>query len=127
MPPNDVLTVYDCLRSGGYDMAKTFREERHDGWFRLIVSRFYNVLLKLLFPRVSVRDANSKPKLFTREALQRLRLTSDDWFIDAEIMIQASARGFRLGEVPTIFSRRRALGIPRAGRRLRPRWRRGIR
>lgn len=103
MPAIDVVTVYDCLETGGFDMAMTFRQERHDGATRLFVSRVYNALLKLLFPSVSVRDANSKPKIFTRAALRQLHLTSDDWFIDAEIVIQASEVGFRIGEVPTTF------------------------
>jgi glycosyltransferase involved in cell wall biosynthesis len=103
MPPSDVIAVYDCLRGGGFDMAKTYRRERHDSGFRLVISRFYNVVLKLLFPGVTVRDANGKPKIFTREALGRLTLTSTDWFIDAEMIIQATRLGLRIGEVPTVF------------------------
>jgi hypothetical protein len=103
MPPADVLAVYDCLRAGGYDMAKTYREERHDGLYRLAISRVYNAALKVLFPSVRVRDANGKPKIFTRPALQQLTLTSSGWFIDAEMVIQATRRGLRIGEVPTLF------------------------
>lgn len=103
MPPADVVAVYDCLRTGGFDLAKTFRQKRYDGGVRLIISRGYNLALKLLFPLVSVQDANSKPKIFTREALQKLSLTSDDWFIDAEIIIKATQLGLRIGEVPTVF------------------------
>jgi glycosyltransferase involved in cell wall biosynthesis len=103
MPPADIIAVYDCLRRGGLDMAKTYREERHDGVVRLVISRVYNAVLKMLFPSVRVRDANSKPKIFTRAALERLTLTSDDWFIDAEMIIQASRLGLRIGEVATVF------------------------
>ena len=46
---------------------------------------------------------NSKPKILTREAYARMDLTSDDWFIDAEIMIQARRLGLKVGEVPTGF------------------------
>jgi hypothetical protein len=105
MPPLDVVAVYDCLRAGPYDMAKTYRRERHDGAFRVLVSHLYNIALRLHFPSVRVRDANGKPKIFTREALQRLRLTSSGWFIDAEMVIQASRLGLRIGEVPTTFYR----------------------
>jgi len=103
MPPEDVVLVYDLLRSGGFDVAKTYRTARGDGAFRIGVSRAYNAALKILFPSVRVRDANGKPKIFTREALERLHLTSDDWFIDAEIVIQATRLGLRIGEAPTVF------------------------
>lgn len=103
MPPEDVLAVYDVLRSGPFDLAKTYRAERRDGLFRLVISRSYNLVLRLLFPKVRVHDANSKPKIFTRDALDKLTLTSDDWFIDAEIIIQASQLGLRIGEIETIF------------------------
>ena len=49
------------------------------------------------------RDMNSKPKILSREAYERMRLGADDWFIDAEIMIEARRLGLRIGEVPTGF------------------------
>jgi glycosyltransferase involved in cell wall biosynthesis len=103
MPPEDVVAVYECLQQGNFDMAKTFRVERFDGLWRRLISHIYNACLKLLFPRVRVRDANGKPKIFSRRALERLHLSSDDWFIDAEMIIQASELGLRIGEVPTVF------------------------
>lgn len=103
IPPDDVVAVYECLRQGGYDLAQTFRSVRHDGAWRRLVSRVYNIALRGLFPRVTVHDANGKPKILTREALARLSLHSDGWFIDAEIIIQATQLGFRIGEVPTVF------------------------
>ena len=39
----------------------------------------------------------------TRDAYSRMNLESDDWFIDAEIMIQARRLGLRVGELPTGF------------------------
>ena len=103
MPPKDIVRIYRALRAGNHDMAKTYREQRHDGIWRVLISRVYNLLLKTLFPRVRVRDANSKPKIFKREALEKLKLTSDDWFIDAEIIIQSSHLNFSIKEIDTVF------------------------
>ena len=50
------------------------------------------------------RDVNSKPKARTRASYERLDLESNDWFIDAEIMIQAGSLGFRVAEVSTYFN-----------------------
>lgn len=103
MPPEDLVKLYDALIAGDYDMAKTYRVERHDPLSRLVVSRIFNLMLKMLFPAVRVRDTNSKPKMLRYEALHRLTLMADRWFIDAEIMIQASWQKFRIVEIPTVF------------------------
>jgi hypothetical protein len=50
-----------------------------------------------------VRDINAKPKILTRAAFEKLTLESTDWFIDAEILIQARRFGFRIGETETEF------------------------
>lgn len=107
MPAEDIVRVYDSLMSGQrgeqYDCAKTYRVKRGDGLERGFISFIYNTLLTLLFPKVTVRDANAKPKIFTRQAFERLRLTSPDWFADAEIIIQGTYLGFRFIEIPTVF------------------------
>lgn len=103
MPAEDVIRIYDALRSGAYDCAKTYRIGRFDGWKRTAISKIYNALFKIFFPRVHLRDINSKPKIFTREAYSKLDLRSTDWFADAEMMIQASYLGFRINEIPTVF------------------------
>ncbi|OGZ08785.1 MAG: hypothetical protein A3D65_03235 [Candidatus Lloydbacteria bacterium RIFCSPHIGHO2_02_FULL_50_13] len=117
MPADDIVRVYDSLMSGQYDCAKTYRTKRDDGRKRGFISLMYNTLLTLLFPKVSVKDANAKPKIFTRQAFERLRLTSSGWFIDAEIIIQGTYLGFRFIEVPTVFRQnkfRRSFVRPRA-------------
>lgn len=107
MPAEDVVRIYDALRSGEYECAKTYRAGRFDGMKRKIISLVYNTLLKMSFPKIHLRDVNSKPKIFTREAYSKLNLKSTDWFADAEMMIQASYIGFRISEVPTIFHENR--------------------
>src|SRR5437763_1627489 len=87
-----------CYRAG-----EGARVERGDGLSRRLVSALYNGVFRLLFPGFPVRDVNGKPKLLTRAAYERLSLASDDWFIDAEIMIQARRLGLRVGEVETVF------------------------
>ena len=103
MPPEDIIKVYDTLVEGHHDIAKTYRDQRFDGWFRILISVVYNLVVKVLFPRVAVRDVNSKPKIFTSAALKKLQLQSDDWFIDAEIILKATRLGLSIGEVSTIF------------------------
>ena len=42
--------------------------------------------------------------MFSRATYDKLNLRSDDWFIDAEIMIQAERLGLAIGELPTTFN-----------------------
>jgi glycosyltransferase involved in cell wall biosynthesis len=103
MPVEDLVRVYRVIRVDDLDLVKTYRLRRGDGWRRRTLSFVYNLLFALLFPGTFSRDVNSKPKILTREAYQSLRLESDDWFIDAEIIVQARDRGLRIGEIPTSF------------------------
>lgn len=103
MLPEDPYRVYQKLLAENLDMVKTYRRKRYDGILRKINSDVYNALFRLLFPGFKVRDINSKPKIFTRQFLDKLELTSDDWFFDAEVMIQARRLRCKLGEIPTEF------------------------
>jgi glycosyltransferase involved in cell wall biosynthesis len=99
----DLVWIYRLLREQELDLAKTYRTRRGDGLKRKLFSLVFNGLFHVLFPGLAVRDVNAKPKILTRSAYQRLNLRSDDWFIDAEILIQARRLGFRIGEIETEF------------------------
>lgn len=103
MPAEDVVRVHRELEAGGFDLVKTVRVRRDDGPYRRFVSRVYNLLFRLLFPGLGCSDVNSKPKVLTREAYERMELASDGWFVDAEIMIEARRLGLAMAEVPTVF------------------------
>ncbi len=53
---------------------------------------------------METKDINSKPKIITRDAYSKMNLKSTDWFIDAEIMIQARALKLKIEKIPVIFS-----------------------
>lgn len=103
MPSLDVVKVYELLRSGGYDLVKTYRAARDDGRWRAFISQAFNVVFRVLFPGRAFRDLNSKPKVMTREAYETMHLTSDDWFADAEIMLEVLRNGLSVYEIPTVF------------------------
>lgn len=102
-PMEDVALLYEKLVAENADIGIGYRVERYDGLHRILISRSYKMLLRMLFPRVRLRDPNSKPKMFTRRALSQMTLASDDWFIDAEIVIQGSYKGMKFVEVPTVL------------------------
>lgn len=103
MPPEDIINVYRKIANEGLDFVTTYRLIRCDGAMRKLISNIYNLLFRMLFPGVNVKDVNSKPKIFKREAFDKIILRSDDWFIDAEMVIQAKKLNFKIGQVPTKF------------------------
>jgi glycosyltransferase involved in cell wall biosynthesis len=103
MPVDDVVKVYQWIAGGEHDLVLTYRITRGDGPVRWLFSYCFNASFRVLFPGLGARDVNSKPKVITRAAYERLELTADDWFIDAEIMIQARRLRLRVREVPTSF------------------------
>jgi len=105
MPPEDIIRVYKKIKEENLDFVKTYRVKRNDNIMRRITSCVYNFIFRVLFPRIGLNDINSKPKIFTKEAYGRLHLISDDWFLDAEMVIQARKAKFKMGEVPTEFFR----------------------
>ena len=104
MPAEDLARAYQRFRQGDVDLVKMVRVQRGDGLWRRTISAIYNLFFRLLFPGLDCADVNAKPKLLSRSALDRLRLTADGWFIDAELMIQARRLGLRVAELPTDFA-----------------------
>jgi len=103
MPSGDVVRVYNAMKEKGLDFAKTYRTKRNDGSYRKLISVVYNYLFKIMFPGVKAWDMNSKPKIMTREFYDKLKLESNGWFIDAEIMIVARRLNIKMGEIETVF------------------------
>jgi len=104
MPCSDIAVVYKLIKSGSFDLVKTYRSNRLDGFYRSFLSKWYNRLFHWIYkPPVPLKDVNAKPKILTREAYLKLHLISNDWFTDAEIMIQALQNNFKVCEVATVF------------------------
>ncbi|HEY4000285.1 MAG TPA: glycosyltransferase family 2 protein [Candidatus Xenobia bacterium] len=106
---SDVVAVWQRMKAGNCDVAKTCRVRREDGPIRQVVTFFCNIIFPVVFP-VRTRDINGTPKIMTRQVYQDLKLESKDWFLDAELMIKCARRGLRVAEVPVTF-RARAGGI----------------
>lgn len=104
MPPEDIPRLFKTLVKEKLDICKAKRISRGDGPYRKFISGIFNGLMQVLFPGI-VDDINGKPKLFTRNAYEKLSLESDDWFIDAEIMIKARRLGLKVGDIETNFYR----------------------
>lgn len=109
----DALILEKMLRvfidSPRVQFVKTYRTKRHDGRYRLLISKIYQLLFRLLYGG-KIRDINSGPKLFRSGFFsQILPLNFNDWFIDAEIMIKSvgKLKENELAEIPIEFHPRK--------------------
>jgi glycosyltransferase involved in cell wall biosynthesis len=102
-PVSDVVRMYRAMVETGADVMKGRRVLRHDGPYRRLISITYNVLFRLFFRTKGLWDINGKPKGLTRAAYERLDLRSDDWFVDAEIVLRARELGLKVHELPVEF------------------------
>lgn len=102
-PIESVSEVYKEIKDSNFDIVKTYRNKRKDGFYRFVISRIYNLIFNLLFPGIKSKDVNSKPKIFSKDTYLKMNLQSTDWFIDAEIMIYAKKQNLRIKEIPISF------------------------
>jgi glycosyltransferase involved in cell wall biosynthesis len=103
-PIESIAQCFHKIKEGGFGLVKTYREQRNDGFYRRSISGVYNFLFMILFSSLRSKDVNSKPKIMTRDAYEQLDLHSDDWFIDAEIMIQIGRHRIPFYEFPVVFN-----------------------
>ncbi|HET7230257.1 MAG TPA: glycosyltransferase [Longimicrobium sp.] len=98
--PEDVVRTYRLMEGREERvLAKVRRRFRQDSWKRKLVSVNYNLLLLGTFGWLGALDVNGSPKIFSRASLERMRLVSDDWFLDPELIIKAHELGLRVIEI----------------------------
>ena len=70
-------------------------------WKREVISRCYNLLVKLLFGN-GFSDAQCGFKAIKRGVAQELlpQVEDGEWFFDTELLLLAEERGYRVSEVP---------------------------
>jgi glycosyltransferase involved in cell wall biosynthesis len=90
----------ECLRMMAmreeFDLIVGKRKQKHYGWWRRFVSDAFNILPRILFG-ISTHDAGSI-KLFRKDVLA-IPLCSHGPFREAERIVRAHKRGFRVGVV----------------------------
>lgn len=93
--------------TGRFDIIVGYRRARQDPWIRLVNAWGWNRLVNGLLG-LGVRDVNCAFKIFHRRVFDQVGIHSDGAFVNAEILAQARAAGFRVKEVPVTHFPRRA-------------------
>jgi glycosyltransferase involved in cell wall biosynthesis len=105
-PVDDVLKLYTLMRETGAAVGKGRRVSRDDGLYRRTISTGYNLIFRAIFGWSGhLWDVNGKPKGLAREAYRAMTIRSDDWFADAEIVLEARRLNLQIVELPVVFHR----------------------
>ncbi len=104
----DFAKVFLALKNNNLDICKVRRINREESIARKIQSTIYNKLLLFLFA-ITLTDINGCPKIMKKEVYEAINPQSRDWFLDAEIIIKASRKKYKILELPVI-SRKRQKG-----------------
>ncbi|EMI16504.1 glycosyl transferase family protein [Rhodopirellula maiorica SM1] len=104
------LTELDrfVLLSDRYDIVCGYRIDRKDTSLRCWYSKVYNLLVRRLLG-VEVRDVDCALKMFHRDVAKELRITSDGFLVNSELLTQAKHLGHSVVEVG-VSHRPRLLG-----------------
>lgn len=105
--PLTTARLYEIAKSNPGYLVKALRHVRQDGLVRIILSRLYNGLFRLLYG-IDVKDINGIPKIFPGELSRRLELRTKGSFFDAELLIKITMLNCRVLEVPIISKQRRS-------------------
>ncbi len=106
----DVVRLYEAaISSDGRVLAKARRRFRMDGFARKLVSIAYNVMVRVLWPKLETLDVNGLPKIMPRHVAAAMSLESRGWLLDPEILIKAHYMGLRVLEL-NVFARMRNAG-----------------
>jgi glycosyltransferase involved in cell wall biosynthesis len=87
---------YPLLREA--DIVCGYRTNRQDSFARALYSKMFNFLMRILFG-VKVRDTQIGFKLLRKSVFEKVKLTTDSMFIDAELLIKAQKAGYRITEL----------------------------
>ena len=97
--PFDFREVHKAMRLMNQyeaDIVAAYRFDRTgEGYVRVVYSFFYNLLVRALFG-CRFRDVNFAFKLVRRSVLQKVQLSSEGSFIDAEMMVSARKLGMNV-------------------------------
>jgi glycosyltransferase involved in cell wall biosynthesis len=75
-----------------------YREQRQDSWRRCLLSRAYNLFVRVLLG-TRVRDCDCALKVYRRDALAQLLPETNGFFVNTEMLTRARQLGFDVAEV----------------------------
>ncbi|MFT5440966.1 MAG: glycosyltransferase involved in cell wall biosynthesis [Myxococcota bacterium] len=82
-----------------YDIVAGYRAQRSDPWHRRLLAGTWGAIVRSVFS-LEVRDIDCAFKLFRRQVIDTIEIESIGAFVNTEILVRASAAGYRIHQVP---------------------------
>lgn len=92
----DLKKVIPLLKT--HDIVSAYRMKREDPLMRIFIAYVYNLIIRILF-NLKVKDIDASFKLYKKNVLDSLHLKSNTGLIDAEVLIKAKRKGFKIGQI----------------------------
>jgi|TARA_Y100000389_G_scaffold36501_1_gene31060 glycosyltransferase involved in cell wall biosynthesis len=93
---NDLLKLMKKTKVS--DLVVTYRLKKKYKTSRIVISWFYNVILRILF-HTDFKDISTGSRLINRSILKKIKLISNSPFLGAELAIKSKYKGFKVSEV----------------------------
>ncbi|KKU55450.1 MAG: Glycosyl transferase family 39 [Candidatus Amesbacteria bacterium GW2011_GWA2_47_11] len=94
-----ITRFLDCQQRTNADIVSGIRQHTRESFFRRFNRWSWNTLVRALFGYLAT-DIDCGFKLFKKNILDQVRLTSDGALIDTQLFAAARARGLTVAEVP---------------------------
>ncbi len=77
--------------------------------FRELLSRGYNVLIRIFFPTTRITDAQCGFKFFRKPVVKLLlpHVQDNKWFFDTELILLSEHCGFNIAQIPVAWAERK--------------------
>lgn len=99
----EFLTVaLNNIESENYDFILGARVGERHSLIRYLYTAGYRLFINVLFG-VNYRTINFSFKVFSAKLLDKINLQSTGWFIDAELVIEATRKGAKIKEMPVDY------------------------
>jgi hypothetical protein len=106
--PQDIATMVMPILNDQYDLvigSRILGNHEKATWFRSIGIVFFSKIISLITGQ-RISDSSSGFKAFNMDRIKELNL-NEDQFQSAEVLIEASKKGLRIGDVPITIKNRR--------------------
>ncbi len=102
----DVFKIYDALRKSDYDVSKSLRTDRKDGYFRKFTTFIFNSLISLRF-NLGLKDINGYPIFMKRELFPPVKTNEIAYLFNLDFLIKMKKEGYKILEIPIIHHERK--------------------
>lgn len=90
--------MWPVAKTGVIDLVIGYRLNRKDPFMRRFLSRCYNILADILFS-LDVKDIDCAFKIFKKEIFRKIKIESNNFFVNTEILAKARHLNLKILEV----------------------------